>query len=120
MNRYPTGQQVKLLVYFTNRPLTDAELQTFLAAATAGTLPAGVGVSQTTVQIDYWINAPVTEVGAKQTISGGSITDFATGSYYGVVTTTVPGIITYSGYSLDISSNPVARMEPIVLAVDPA
>lgn len=110
MNVYAVGNQVKLLFAFTNRPLTSAEQAGFLSGQG---LPAGVGVDQITVKLDWRMDGA-----AITTLSGGQITHDGVGQYHAIVTTATPGSLEYRGYSLDGSSNAVASTPRYVLAVE--
>jgi hypothetical protein len=107
VNEYPVGNQVECLFAFTTRPLTEQERNAFLAGSG---LPAGVGIDQTTVMMDYKLND-----GTPTTLSGASIIHDAAGAYHAVITLATRGSWKYHGYSVDGGGNPVAATEPNVM-----
>lgn len=100
MNQYPVGNIVKCMFAFTNRAITPAETDAYLAG---NGLPANTGIDQTIVQMDLIVNS-----GPLTTILNAAIVHDGLGMYHALVTASQPGIYRYRGYSLDGSNNPIA------------
>lgn len=107
----PAGNVVDLYVAFLARDLTDAEERSWQATRT---LPAGVGLDQPQVFVDYWINA-----GAAVRLA--TVHD-AAGVYHAtlLLDATMLGVFEHSGYSLDPQNAPLARNAPRAFRVVPS
>ena len=118
MSEYPAGNQIKCRFAFTTRPLIKTEQVAFLSG---NGLPAGVGIAQTIVLMDWAIDDGPTTTLASTAITNPISVD-EPGGYSTIITTPpcdVPATLIYHGYSQDSLGNPIAATEPGTITVKP-